>query len=207
MKNCFLLFLLPLFFSCESGTPAAKPINQPVIKDTNLIKREATNPYSPVDISPMDMIYFPADFPIQKMDGKATGQPLARLIYSRPHRQGRQIFGNIVKWGEPWRLGANEATEIQLFQPATVQKKRVDRGVYVLYAIPYEDHWTIVFNSNLYTWGLKFDLSKDVVKFDIPATTKNHMAEYFTAVFEKTTTGADLVLTWENREARLPLQF
>lgn len=207
MKNGLLFLLLPLLLSCENETPAAKPFQQPVIKDTNLIKREATNPYSPVDLSPMDMAYYPGDFPVQKMNGTAPDQPVARLIYSRPHRQGRKIFGNIVKWGEPWRLGANEATEIQLFRPVTIQKKRVEKGSYVLYAVPYEDHWTIVFNSNLYTWGLKFDLSKDVARFDIPATTKDHMAEYFTTVFEKTATGAELVFTWENREARLPLQF
>jgi hypothetical protein len=207
MKNVFLLILLPFFFSCQNDSPAAKTVKQPVIKDSNLIKREATNPYVPVDISPMDMAYFPADFPVRKMNGEATGQPLARVIYSRPHRQGRQIFGNIVKWGEPWRLGANEATEIRFFQPVTIQKKKLEQGQFVMYAIPYEDHWTIVFNSNLYTWGLKFDLSKDVAKFDVPVVNKNQMAEYFTMVFEKTATGADLVMAWENKEARLPIQF
>src|SRR5215218_8295819 len=128
MKSCFLFLLLPLLYSCENKTPAAKPINQQVIEDTNLIKRKVANPYLPVDISPMDMVYFPGDFPVQKMNGKAGTLPQARLVYSRPHRQGRKIFGNIVKWGEPWRLGANEATEIQLFQPATIQKKRIEKG-------------------------------------------------------------------------------
>jgi hypothetical protein len=132
---------------------------------------------------------------------------VARIIYSRPHRQDRQIFGQIVKWGEPWRLGANEATEIQLFQPITIQGKRVERGQYILYAIPHEDRWTIIFNSNLFTWGLKFDLSKDVARFDVPATKKDQQVEYFSMVFETTATGADLVMAWEDREARLPIQF
>lgn len=207
MKNCVLFLLLPLFFSCQNGSPAANSTKPPVIMDSSLIRRGAANPYVPVDISPMDMAYFPSDFPVQKMNGIVSGLPQARVIYSRPHRQGRKIFGNVVKWGEPWRLGANEATEIQFFQPVTIQKKRMEKGSYILYAIPYEDHWTIVFNSNLYTWGLKFDLSKDVAKFDIPAVTKDQMAEYFTMEFEKTATGAELIMAWEDREARLPIQF
>lgn len=206
MKNVLLLVILPLFFSCESGSPAA-PANQTAVKDSDLIKREPANPYVPVDLSPMDMAYFPADFPVQKMDGRTGDLPTARVIYSRPHRQGRKIFGNIVKWGEPWRLGANEATEIQFFQPVTIQNKQVEKGQYVLYAIPYQDHWTIVLNSNLYTWGLKFNLAKDVLKFDIPSITKDQMVEYFSMVFEKTASGADLVMAWENVEARLPVQL
>lgn len=207
MKNCFLFLLLPLFFSCQNDSTAVQPSAPTLIKDTNLAKREAANPYDPVDISPMDMAYFPADYPVLKMNGQTKAQPVARVIYSRPHRQGRTIFGNIVKWGEPWRLGANEATEIQFFQPVTIQNKRIEKGQYILYAIPQENHWTLVFNANLYTWGLKFDLSKDLAKFDVPSGIKNQDLEYFTMVFQKTATGADLVMAWENREARLSIQF
>lgn len=203
MKNILAILLIPLAFSCGNDLPAAKPIT----KDTTILKREPANPYSPVDISPMDMVYFPNDFPVQKMNGTTGDLPVARVIYSRPHRQGRKIFGNIVKWGEPWRLGANEATEIEFFQPVTIQNKRIEKGQYILYAIPYQDHWSIVFNSNLYTWGLKFNLSKDAMKFDVPVTNKNQTVEYFSMVFEKTGSGADLVMAWESVEARLPIQF
>ena len=165
------------------------------------------NPYAPVDLSPMDIAYLPSEYPLRKMYGEVQGPPVARVRDSRPHRQGRQIFGNIVKWGEAWRLGANEATEIQFFQPVTIQNKRFERGTYILYAIPYQDHWTIVLNTNLYTWGLKFNLSNDAARFDVPAETKDQMLEHFTMVFEKTATGSELIMAWENREARLPIQF
>jgi hypothetical protein len=207
MKTYFLLVLIPFFFSCQNESPAAKPPKQPVIKDSNIVKREAANPYVQVDVSPVDIAYLPADYPVQKMNGTITTPPLARVIYSRPYRQGRQIFGNIVKWGEPWRLGANEATEIQFFQPATIQNKRIEKGQYILYAIPYEDRWTIVFNSDLHTWGLKFNLARDVLRVDVPVTKKEQVVEHFTMKFEKTAPGADLIMAWENREARLPIQF
>lgn len=204
MKNVLLFLVASCFFSCQND---AAEKGGPPVKDTNLLTKEAANPYTPVDLSPMDMAYFPADFPVQKMNGQAGNLPVARVIYSRPHRQGRKIFGNLIKWGEPWRLGANEATEIQLFQTVTIQNKKVEKGQYVLYAIPYEDHWTIVFNSDLYTWGLKFNLAKDVMKFDIPSANKDQVVEFFSMVFEKTNTGADLIMAWENKEARLPIQL
>jgi hypothetical protein len=207
MKSYLLVLLFPILLSCQNNTPAAKPSDKTVLRDAAIPKREAANPYSPVDISPMDIAYFPTNYAVQKMNSEAKTLPVARVIYSRPHRQGRQIFGSIVKWGEPWRLGANEATEIELFQPVTIQNKRVEKGRYILYAVPQQDQWTIIFNNDLYTWGLKFSLAQDNARFAVPAVTKDQMIEYFTMVFEKTSTGADLVMAWEAKEARLPLQF
>jgi hypothetical protein len=40
---------------------------------------------------------------------------VARLIYSRPTKNGRVIFGDLLEYGKVWRLGANEATEIEFF--------------------------------------------------------------------------------------------
>jgi hypothetical protein len=162
------------------------------------------NPYVPVDISPMDMSYLPADYP--KMAVRSA-PPVARVIYSRPHKQGRKIFGSLLKYGEPWRLGANEATEIELFRPVTIQKKTVPKGRYILYCIPYQDHWTMVFNSNLYSWGLTLDPSKDLYHFDIPITVKSQSVEYLSMIFQTTEPGYDLVMAWDSVEARLPIQY
>jgi hypothetical protein len=113
----------------------------------------------------------------------------------------------LVQWGQPWRLGANEATEIEFFQPVTVQKKRIEKGRYVLYAIPFQDRWTLVLNNNLFSWGLKLNPQDDVARFDVPSTAAPQPVEYFTMDFEKTAGGADLLMAWENTEVRLPLQF
>jgi hypothetical protein len=208
MKYLLVVFCLFVLISCDDAPkPVANPSQPTVIKDSNIIKREAANPYVQVDVSPMDMAYFPTDYPIKKMNGQTTGAPVARVIYSRPHRGGRKLFGELVKWGQPWRLGANEATEIQLFQPVTIQNKRLEKGQYVLYAIPYEDRWTIVFNRNLYSWGLKFNPADDVLKIDVPAVTKEQMVEHFTMSFEAVNNGAQLIMAWENKEARLPIQL
>ena len=165
------------------------------------------NPYLQVDVSPMDMAYIPTDYPVQKMTGKGGSAPVARVIYSRPHRQGRTIFGGLLKYGEPWRLGANEATEIEFFRQVIVQNKKVNKGRYVMYCIPTLDNWTIVFNGNLYSWGLRPDPSKDLFKFEIPVMSTPTTLEYFTIAFEETSTGGDLILGWEDVMGRLPIQF
>lgn len=206
MKYLLLWFLLGGIISCNDK-PAVQPSSsrsKVLSQDSSLITGVVANPYVSVDISPMDMSWLPFDYP--KLTERAP-LPVARVIYSRPHKQGRKIFGNLVKYGERWRLGANEATEMELFVPVTIQNKTVPKGRYVLYCVPEENSWTIVFNSNLYTWGLNLDPAKDLYRFSIPAQIKNQSVEYFSIVFQPTSTGADLVMAWDNVEARLPIQY
>lgn len=175
--------------------------------DTAIVHTPPTNPYAAVDLSPMDMSYFPVNYSQLKMTHDITTPPIMRVIYSRPHRQGRTIFGNLLKYGERWRLGANEASEIEFFQNVTIQDKKVNAGRYIIYCIPYQEKWTIILNNDLYTWGLKIDSTKDVMQFDIPVKRTSIDFEYFTMVFQPITNGAELVMAWDNAEGRLPINF
>jgi hypothetical protein len=213
MKIAFrllLFFLLLTALSC-SENKNEKPItaaDQPKNDSTQQVNNEIPyNPYTAVDVSPMDMTYFPVDYPKLKMAKILTGQPLARVIYSRPHLQGRSLFNGVLKYGEPWRLGANEATELELFKAATIAGKKIPAGRYVLYCIPQKDKWTIVLNSSIDSWGLHPDESGDIARFDIPASTNGYRLEYFTMLFEKKGEQADLLMAWDNIEARLSFQF
>jgi hypothetical protein len=201
------LFSLIFFLSCnEQQEKSPGPVQK---ADTNNRKRpdNISNSYTPVDISPMDMSYFPADYPKLKMAKRSDIVPLARVIYSRPHLQGRHIFHEVLKYGQPWRLGANESTELELFKDAAIQGKKIPAGRYVLYCIPSEENWAIIFNSNIDSWGLEPDSTQDVARFNVPVKKINSSLEYFTMVFEKTTSGADLLMAWDNVEVRLPFQF
>lgn len=208
MKSFFPLYFLLFLVACNDSDrdkPAAK---NTIKKDTAIVKPQVQNPFSPVDISPMDVSYFPADYPIQKMSNQIETPPVMRVIYSRPHRQGRKIFGSLLHYGEPWRLGANEATEIELFQPVTIQNKTIPKGRYVLYCIPYQDHWTIVFNSNIHSWGLRPDSAKDLYRFDVPVESSTLPIEYFTITFEKLDDGsANLLMAWDEVLVRLPIKI
>lgn len=210
--KCFLTYFLTacIFISCNNNkdnnsVPATK--NTPADSGITKPERNSVNPYAVVDISPMDMSYFPVDYPKLKMAKAISTPPLARVIYSRPHLQGRHIFHEVLRYEEPWRLGANETTELELFKEAMIQEKKIKNGRYAVYCIPHKDSWTVVLNSNIDSWGLQPDPSKDVARFTVPVTKTSNTLEFFTIVFEKKDTAAELVMAWDDVEIRLPITF
>jgi hypothetical protein len=204
------IILLSGIISCknEDEPTPEKPL---AVNDSSLIVKPQTsdNPYVTVDVSPMDMSYFPVEYPKLKMANNKIPPPVAKVTYSRPHLGGRHLFNDVLKLGEPWRLGANESTEIELYQTVSIFSEKVKKGRYSLYCIPDTSSWTIVFNSNTDVWGLKQDTTKDVFRFPVTAV-HNHNAmplEYFTIMFEKTDKGADMFMGWGDITARLPMEF
>lgn len=207
LKNFLLIIMAFSFFGCNSKNENPKNTETPETKDTSAIAAKNINPDAVPDISPMDMIYFPVDYPKLKMTRSISLPPVMRIIYSRPHLQGRKLFYNLQKLGDYWRLGANEATEIEFFKNVTIQNKKIKQGRYVIYCIPQQDQWTLFLNSNIDSWGLTQDSTKNLQQFIIPVTYKNPFAEYFTMNFEKTNSGATLVMSWEDVVAKLPIDF
>jgi hypothetical protein len=205
--NVFLI-LLVLVYTCWSCEQKRAPGNNgPVtVAPPAATKSDLPLPAG-VDKSPMDMVYYPVDYPKLKMAKSALEPVVARVIYSRPQKSGRIIFGDVLKYGNVWRLGANEATEIEFFKDVTIDNKKVAKGRYVLYCIPYESKWTLVLNSDLFTWGLKIDSTKDLHKFTIPISKTNYPFEVFTMEFEKANAGAHLVMEWDSVQAKLPINF
>lgn len=160
------------------------------------------------------MSYFPEDYPKQKMINPDIANPVARVIYSRPQKKGRIIFADslnsenaIQVYGREWRLGANEATEIEFFKPVTINSKKILPGRYILYCIPYADKWKLIINGNLYSWGLHIDKSKDLLEADLPVIKNNVQIEYFTLLFQNSTYGCDLVMAWGDIKVILPIKF
>lgn len=208
---CFFLVLSIIFISCNSGKDEKKEnTTKKTTPDSinRILPAKPVNPYATVDISPMDMAYFPVDYPKLKMAGQLTAaKPHARVIYSRPHLEGRHIFKEVLKYGEPWRMGANESTELELYSEAVIQNKKIKAGRYILYCIPQPNEWTIVLNNNTDTWGLQQETSKDVARFTVPVKETTNSLEYYTMIFEQAEKGANLLMAWDNVEVRLPFSF
>lgn len=158
------------------------------------------------DKSPMDMSYFPQAYPVQKFqNSKAPAKPTARVIYSRPQKKGRTIFGEEVKYNEIWRLGANESTEIEFFKAATIGGTKIPKGRYTLYCIPRADKWTIIVNSDTDSWGsFSYKQAKDIVRVDVAPVSNSETVEYYTMVFD---TSGNLVIAWENTRVMLPIKY
>lgn len=201
-----LLFFLP---ACQNNSDKKERSNNFPKQDSASFanQEKISNSFAGVDLSPMDLSYYPVDYPIQKMTGSISTPPVMRLIYSRPHLQGRKLFRDLLKYGQHWRLGANEATEIEFYREVIIQSKKIPAGRYILYCIPEETKWTIVLNNNIDTWGLQIDSTKDFQRFIIPVTRNNPEMEYLTLVFEKTGNGTNLIISWSDFLAKLPIEF
>ncbi len=167
-----------------------------------------TSGLPPVDKSPMDMSYYPVNYPVLKIQDKITEPVIARVVYSRPQKAGRVIFGGLVQYGELWRLGANEATEIEFYKNVRIGGKKISKGRYTLYAVVNEKNWTLVINKETDTWGaFKYDIKKDVLRTDVPVQRIDPTIESMVMSFEKTLTGCNLIIAWENTKVILPISL
>jgi hypothetical protein len=159
-----------------------------------------------VDKSPLDISYYPNNYPVLKIQNKATEPLVARVLYSRPQKQGRKIFGELVEYGKVWRLGANEATEIEFYKDVKIGGKKVPKGRYTLYAIANENAWTIIINKDTDTWGaFKYDSKKDLMRTDVNVQRTEEAVESMSMWFDKTASGISLNISWEQVKISLPI--
>ena len=116
------------------------------------------------------------------------------------------IFGKLVPFGEVWRTGANEATEITFDKDVTVGGKPVKAGTYTLFTVPKETEWTVILNGQLKQWGA-FDYEKykdkDVAQFTVPSSKTSSVVEKLTYSF---TPKNDLVIAWDDRQISIPIK-
>jgi hypothetical protein len=154
-----------------------------------------------LDASPADIVYF-------RPNGRNTEPTVARVIYGRPSKKGRTMLGGTEPYGKVWRLGANEATEIKLFQDVTFGDKKIPAGTYTMYAIPTEKDWTIIFNKKLDTWGAySYDEKLDAARVTVPVGKPEKEVEAFTITFDGKGEGAAMIFAWENTLVKLPVKY
>ncbi len=163
----------------------------------------------PIDQSQLDMSYYPENYPAVKAQKKTIDPLIARIIYSRPNMSGRKIFGALIEYGKVWRLGANEATEIEFFKDVLINKMKVKKGRYSLYALPNQNKWTIILNKDIDTWGaFLYDSTKDVIRVEVAPELTAQTVEPFTLFFEKTNPqNFNMNMYWENTKLVLPISI
>ena len=159
----------------------------------------------PLDKSPMDMSYYPSNYPMLKVQSNTKEPLIARIIYSRPSKNGRKIFGELLEYGKVWRVGANESTEIEFFKDVYINQTKIKKGRYTLYAIPNPGKWSIMINKEIDTWGaFIYDSKKDLIKMEVQADTTQETTEVCTIYFEKNDKAINLNIMWDNVKVALP---
>ena len=70
------------------------------------------------------------------------------MDYSSPAVKGRKVFGELQKYGVPWRAGANAPTTIEFSTAVNIQGTELAPGKYTVFITPQESgDWTIHINS------------------------------------------------------------
>jgi hypothetical protein len=173
------------------------------------------NFFRPLSIATALMLTLTANAQIQTPAPSTTAQvkqPIGladvTLDYSRPSSKGRKIMGDLVPFGELWRLGANSATKITITDSLTVAGKGLPKGTWVVMARPGKDEWEIIFNKNgnASVFNRAETEKDDYMSVKVRPTTINMNVETYTMGFGNVSSGsADLQIMWENTLVSVPM--
>ena len=159
-----------------------------------------------LDKSPLDNAYFPDNFAHDRKEGEKA---IIKVTYSRPAKKGREVFGKLVPYDKVWRTGANESTEIKLYQDVMFGDKKLAAGTYSMFSIPNATEWTIIFSSDVDYWGgYSYKDSNDVLRVKGKPTTVNKEVEDFTIQFDNTGKNSGVMkVAWDKIVVEVPFTF
>ncbi|WP_103071150.1 DUF2911 domain-containing protein [Aquimarina sediminis] len=147
----------------------------------------------------------PTDISYAKKD--RSSKPDIKVVYSRPQKKERKIFGSLAAYNKVWRTGADEATEIRFSKDVKMGDQTVKAGTYSLFTIPGEKEWTIIINSDLDSWGAySYDKSKDIARINVPVSSGEEL-EVFSIAFKKVDTGYHMVMGWDTTRVEVPFML
>lgn len=134
-----------------------------------------------------------------------------KICYSRPRKVGRPIMGRLVPFGEPWRLGANEATGVHLPGPGTIAGVEVPAGWHTLYAIPGPEEWRIVVNAETRRWGIPIDeevRAADIGSGAVPVDSLPESVEMLRIRLRRTSErAAEARIEWDRTGVTVPIRL
>jgi hypothetical protein len=128
------------------------------------------------------------------------------ITYGRPYtkdsRSGaaRKIWGGLVPYGQPWRMGADEATILLTQKAIEISGKTIPAGAYTLYMNPSETGTSqLVFSSALGGWGIPVDTKHDVAQVDLTKETLDTPLDQFVMAISRNSSGGGVIkMSWEN---------
>ena len=150
--------------------------------------------FSKLDKSPMDAAIYRTS---------RNAPPTVKVIYSRPQLNGRRL-SSLAPKGKVWRTGANESTEINLYNDVTIGGQSVKAGTYTLFTIPGDSEWTIIINSSVNTWGaFSYNEANDVARIKGTASTSDESLEAFSIAF---TDDGTMHMGWGTVRVAVPMK-
>ena len=148
----------------------------------------------------------------QAEESLTSGGITVTVNYSRPSARGRLIFGPedqeaLQPFGEYWRLGANEATEISFSRDVLFNGSPVKAGTYRMYAIPGPNSFEIVLNTEVGKSGSSQpDEENDVLRTKVQTQKTSAPVEQFTISLAPQGEGMQMVFEWSDTRFVVPIR-
>jgi hypothetical protein len=193
MKKLFLAFVSLVLAVSALAQAAPQPCSS-VQKDEKKMQRPSP----------------PACTDVKFSDGK-----MIAIQYSQPGindpktHQPRVVWGKLVPWGEPWRMGANEATSFVTDTNLNVGGTNVPAGSYTLYLQPEQNGpWKLIINKTTGQWGIPYPgAASDFARIDMKTSQIPNTVERFTVSLAPAKGNATtLSLEWEKTKAAVEIK-
>ena len=136
----------------------------------------------------------------------SIGTAKVEIVYGRPIKRGRRVWGNVVPWGSPWRTGANEATMLTTSADLMFGTTVVPAGRYTLFSLPTSGGAQLIINTQTGQWGTAYDSSKDLARIPMTQTMLTQPVEQFTIAVLPQASGGVLRMSWDDREFAVPFR-
>lgn len=151
----------------------------------------------------------PQPSPAAKVE-QTVGLTDISIAYSRPGVKGREIFGNLVPFGEVWRTGANKAVQFSTSTSIKFGGKDVPAGNYALYTVPKKDEWDVILYEETENWGTPGTWVDSLEAARVTVKTKGltENVESFTISIDNILKGttADLNISWAKTKVTVVIE-
>ena len=130
------------------------------------------------------------------------------IDYSSPAVKGRKVFGELEKFGVPWRAGANNPTTIEFSTAVNIEGTDIAPGKYTVFITPQESgSWTIHLNGKgnaIYAYMVDGKVNTDALLKDdavsikaIPTTATESKERLLYAISAENNKIAKVTMEWD----------
>jgi len=135
------------------------------------------------------------------------------VLYNRPYKKGREVFGALVPYDKVWRTGANEATTFTTNKTLVIDGISVPKGTYSLWTVPNDSLWKVYFNTQQYEWGVDDQMRPmreakyDLLEMEAPVIDLDSTVEQFTIAFDNTVDILKMTMAWDQVKIEVPMEI
>ncbi len=141
----------------------------------------------------------PRKSPFSKIEQR-IGLTDIKIEYSRPSKNERVVFGDVVPMDSIWRTGANENTKFTTSDNIIFGSDTLAAGTYAIFTRPGKDAWEILFYGDATNWGTPdvWDNKKVILKTKAKVSALTSVVETFSiSIDDLKSESANLNFTWD----------